>query len=307
MKYLVTGGAGFVGSHLVDSLLADGHTVYVVDNLSNGSRENVPLQARFFNMNVRDITPQFFSHEKFDGIFHLATAPRSSSLQDPITDIETNLKGILAVLELAKAHGSKVVFTSNSGIYGAGVGIDESFPNKPTTPYDVTKLASEYYCRIYHDIHGVHSCIVRFATVYGPRQKVNEALNWRPLVATLLKNVTQGETVTINGDGQQTRDLLYVKDAVHGVRKAMDSEIHTGDVMLLSTDTEHSVHQVLDVVERATLRIATKTQYTPPLKGDIRRMRYSYRKASELIGYSPKYTLAQGVREMITSLKEKST
>ena len=110
-----------------------------------------------------------------------------------------------------------MVFTSNSGIYGSsedGNAINENSNNNPTTPYDANKLVSEYYCKIYHKIYGIRSTVVRFATVYGERQKVNEKLNWRPLVATLVKNVINDENVKINGDGEQTRDLIYVKDAV---------------------------------------------------------------------------------------------
>ena len=301
MKYLVTGGAGFIGSHLVDSLIADGHEVTVIDNLSNGSKDNLPMdKITFYNMDVRDIELSFFQRDHFDGIFHLATAPRSSSLQDPITDIETNLKGMLAVLELAKAKNVKVVFTSNSGIYGSGVGIDETWPNKPSTPYDITKLASEYYCKIYHDIYGVKSCIVRFATVYGPRQKVNEALNWRPLVATMLKNVLDGETVTINGTGEQTRDLVYVKDAVQGVRKAMDGKVNNAGVFIISSDTETSVRDVYYAIQEITGK-ESWVEFTDRLQGDIDRMRLDYSRACVYLDYLPQYELRDGIRDMVSS------
>lgn len=302
MKYLVTGGAGFIGSHLVDSLIEDGHEVVVVDNLSNGSMENVNPKATFFNMNVKDIDIKFFERDHFDGIFHLATAPRSSSLQDPHTDIETNIKGMLAVLELARAKNAKIVFTSNSGIYGSGAGIDETWPNKPTTPYDVTKLASEYYLKIWHEIYGVKSCIVRFATVYGPRQKVNEALNWRPLVATMIKTILNRETVIINGDGQQTRDLLYVKDAVSGVRKAMDSDSNDADIFLISSGVETSVNQVYRTLIDMTGK-KVKALHADALPGDIRRMRINYYKAHKILGYEPCYSLNEGILLiMISSL-----
>ena len=125
----------------------------------------------------------------------------------------------------------------------------KSSVNNPTTPYDANKLVSEYYSKIYYNIHGVKSALVRFATVYGERQKVNEKLNWRPLVATFVKNVVNDESVKINGDGEQTRDLIYVKDAVQGVVKAMNSSVNNADIFLLSTNTETSVKQVLQFVE----------------------------------------------------------
>jgi UDP-glucose 4-epimerase len=240
-------------------------------------------------------------NDQFDGVFHLATAPRSSSLADPMRDIESNCKGMIAVLELAKRHGAKVVFTSNSGIYGSSVdgsAINESSVNNPTTPYDANKLVSEYYSKIYYNIYGVKSALVRFATVYGERQKVNEKLNWRPLVATFVKNVVNNESVKINGDGEQTRDLIYVKDAVQGVIKAMNSSVDNADVFLLSTNTETSVKQVLDLVENIVGKKAN-VNYDEPLKGDIKRMRYDYSKAKEYFGYEPKYSVRDGISKIV--------
>ena len=291
-----------MGSHLVESLVADGNDVTVLDNLSNGRLDNLGSlkdKIKTHVSQVEQMNPAQFE-EKFDGLFHLATAPRSSSLQDPMRDIETNCKGMIAVLELARSHGAKVVFTSNSGIYGSatdGKPITEAATNNPTTPYDADKLVSEYYCKIYHNIYGVRATCLRFATVYGERQVVNEKLNWRPLVATFVKNVLGEEEVVINGDGMQTRDLIYVKDAVQGVTKAMASNLDGADVFLISTNTETSVNQVLQSVEDVTGRKA-QVRHTEPLKGDIRRMRYDYSKAREAFGFEPKYSVRQGITQL---------
>ena len=309
MKYLVTGGYGFVGSHLVETLLDDGHDITVLDNLSNGRLDNLKAvkgKITSYVSQVEQLQAARFD-VRFDGIFHLATAPRSSSLQDPMRDIETNCKGMIAVLELARSQGAKVVFTSNSGIYGSatdGKAITESATNNPTTPYDADKLVSEYYCKIYHNIHGVRAACVRFATVYGERQVVNEKLNWRPLVATFVKNVLGNEEVAINGDGEQTRDLIYVKDAVQGVMKAMVSPVDDAEVCLISTNVETSVNQVLDAVQDITGQKA-KVKYTEPLKGDIRRMRYDYSKAKARFGFEPKYSMHDGVKRLVEYSKSK--
>ena len=303
MKYLVTGGYGFVGSHLVERLVGEGHEVTVLDNLSNGQLENlitIRKNVTSYLSNVEQIHSTFFK-TKFDGIFHLATAPRSSSLKDPMRDIETNCKGMIAVLELAREHGAKVVFTSNSGIYGSAgnsESIDENSINNPTTPYDADKLVSEYYCRIYHNLYGVRSAVVRFATVYGERQIVNEKLNWRPLVATFVKNVVNGEEVVINGDGEQTRDLIYVADAVQGVIKAMNSNVENADVFLISTDMETSVNQVLRNVQDIT-GLKVQVKHTEALKGDIRRMKYAYSKAKNMLGFEPSYSVHEGIERLI--------
>jgi len=302
-KYLVTGGLGFVGSHLSEELVNQGHDIIILDNLSNGQLSNISKikdKVTVYIAQVEQLQSTIFN-DQFDGVFHLATAPRSSSLADPMRDIESNCKGMIAVLELAKRHGAKVVFTSNSGIYGSSVdgsAINESSVNNPTTPYDANKLVSEYYSKIYYNIYGVKSALVRFATVYGERQKVNEKLNWRPLVATFVKNVVNNESVKINGDGEQTRDLIYVKDAVQGVIKAMNSSVDNADVFLLSTNTETSVKQVLDLVENIVGKKAN-VNYDEPLKGDIKRMRYDYSKAKEYFGYEPKYSVRDGISKIV--------
>jgi UDP-glucose 4-epimerase len=216
---------------------------------------------------------------------------------------------MIAVLELARTHGAKVVFTSNSGIYGSAeddASINENSINNPTTPYDADKLVSEYYCKIYHNIHGVRSAVVRFATVYGERQVVNEKLNWRPLVATFVKNVLNTEEVIINGDGEQTRDLLYVADAVQGVTKAMDSNVNNADVFLIATNTETSVNQVLKHVQEISGR-KVKVKKTEPLKGDIRRMKYDYSKARDMLDFKPSYSVREGIKRLIEYSATKKT
>jgi len=310
-NYLVTGGLGFVGSHLAEELYNSGHNVTVLDNLSNGHKNNLSHlkdKISFSISNVEHLSSTKFD-KRFDGIFHLATAPRSSSLNDPFRDIETNCKGMISVLELAKKDEAKVVFTSNSGIYGStnngGGAIDENSINNPTTPYDANKLVSEYYCKIYHNIYNTRGAIVRFATVYGERQRVNESLNWRPLVATFVKNVLRKEMVTVNGDGQQTRDLLYVKDAVQGVIKAMESISNSAEIFLLSTNTETSVNKVLRVIEDL-VRVKANVVHSDFLKGDIMRMRYNYAKAQRILGFRPSYSLEQGVGRLIEYMHKNS-
>jgi UDP-glucose 4-epimerase len=139
---------------------------------------------------------------------------------------------------------------------------------------------------------------VRFATVYGERQVVNEKLNWRPLVATFVKNMVNGEEVVVNGDGEQTRDLIYVADAVQGVIKAMNSNVDNADVFLISTNVETSVNQVLRHVQDIT-GLKAKVKHTEPLKGDIRRMKYAYSKAKNRLGFEPSYSVQEGVRRLI--------
>lgn len=297
MKYVVTGGAGFVGSYLVDRLVNDNHEVIVIDDFSNGSLENlngVDVEIREQNIVTSDIPD-------CDGIFHLATVPRSFSFDDPKNDIEVNCKGMINVLESAKNSGAKVVFTSNSGIAGSmdlHTPIDENYPDRPSTPYDADKLVCEHYCKMYHNVYGVKCANVRFATIYGYRQVVNEKINWKPLVATFLKQMKNKEQVYINGDGKQTRDLTYVRDAVQGVIKAMNSNVDDGSVGIISTTTETSVNEVFEILKEKT-GYKLDPIYNESLKGDLKSMKLSYQKAYRLYGYEPKYTPFQGIDEMV--------
>lgn len=299
MKYIVTGGAGFVGGYLVEELLKKGHEVTVIDDLSNGFTANLPGtgQIEFRKENIVNAKID----NDADGIFHLATVPRSFSFDDPRNDIEVNCKGMINVLESAKESGAKVVFTSNSGIAGSmdlHTPIDENYPDRPTTPYDADKLVCEHYCRMYHSVYGVKCANVRFATIYGYRQVVNEKINWRPLVATFLKQMKNYEKVNINGDGNQTRDLTYVRDAVQGVMKAMFSKVEDASVGIISTNTETSVNEVFGILKEK-LDYKMEPIFTDELKGDLKSMKLSYKKASDLYGYSPKYSPSQGIDEMV--------
>jgi UDP-glucose 4-epimerase len=299
MKYLVSGGAGFVGSYLVEELLNQGHKVIVVDDLSNGNESNLKpspnLEIKIANVvNVK-------IDDKIDGVFHLATVPRSFSLDDPINDIEINCKGMINMLELSRKNNCKIVFTSNSGIAGSmdlGVPIDENYPDRPSTPYDADKLVCEHYAKIYHNVYGTKCAMVRFATIYGYKQVVNEKLNWKPLVATFLKQMKNNEQIYINGDGNQTRDLTYVKDAVQGVIKAMFSEVIDSQIAIISTQTETSVNQVFKILKEK-IGYDKEPIYTDALKGDLKSMKLSYKKATEIYGYEPKYTPEEGISEMI--------
>ncbi len=307
-KFLITGGAGFVGSHLTDQLISGGHNVVILDDLSNGSIENIShhKDVILIKGSVTEI-PSEISSQSYDGIFHLATHPRSFSLSNPLKDVEVNAKGMLNVLEIAKKQNIKLVFTSNSGICGTPdyVPVDENHEDKPSTPYDANKLVSEYYCKIYHNIFGVKSIIFRLATVYGTRQKVNLQLGWRPVVATLVTDVYRGNSPTINGTGKQTRDLIHVSDVVQGLIKGFNSKINNAEVFLLSTNTETSVNDLLELIFKIVgKKLGIKK--TPANPGDIERMFLSYQKAKNAVGFEPLVSLNDGIEDYLNWLKQKN-
>lgn len=302
--FLVTGGAGFVGSHLTDYLVSKGYRVVIIDDFSNGSMDNLHHHGKKITIIRGDISwpieklKKVFRPFHFNGIFHLACWPRSLSLENPQRDLEVNALGTLHMLQIAQQHKCKLVFTSNSGILGDPdyLPMDEKHPDRPTTPYDANKLVGEYYCRIYSRIFKVKVGIVRFAAVYGDRQRSKPG--WKPLIAEFVSNAVKNKPSVIEWDGKQTRDFIYVKDAVQGVIKAFSG--NTGDdYYLLSTNTEVSVNQMYWTVQKLLQKNIDPIR-RPKKPGDLRRMRLSFNRAKRVFGYQPKYTLEMGVRNYIT-------
>lgn len=306
---LVTGGAGFVGSHLVESLLSDDVSVVVVDDFSNGSRDNLELFLDRIKLIDFDISNSDWSPlDGFnpDTIFHLATHPRSFSLQDPHRNISVNVLGMINILEFAKKKNSKVIYTSNSGICGDPqfLPVTEEHPEDCKTPYDANKLVGEHYAKIYHNIYGVYTIIFRLATVFGERQKVNEKLGWRPLIPTLVEKIETGKTPIINWDGEQTRDLIYVKDVVNCLISGAKSTDYGGKMFLLSTNKETSINKVFEIICDTTGK-QPKPKYTEKLPADLRRMLLSYDKAKKAFGYSPKFSLQEGIKKYVDWYRSK--
>lgn len=301
--YLIDGGAGFVGSHLTDHLIEQGHKVVVLDDLSNGTLDNIKHHGKNVSFVKGDISSpishlqKLLKGYKLNGIYHLACFPRSLSLANPLRDLEVNALGTLHMLQLAQRYGCKLVFSSNSGIAGNPnyIPTDEKHPDQPSTPYDANKLVGEYYCRIYHRIHGVDVGIVRFAAVYGDRQRTKP--EWKPLLAEFVDKVRKNKAPTIYWDGNQTRDFVYVKDVVQGLVKAFRGK--TGDdYYLISTDTETSVNELYATVCRVLDKKIVPIRKLK-IPGDLRRMRLSYKKAFKTFGYKPRYSLEQGVRNYV--------
>jgi len=307
---LITGGAGFIGSHLVESLSEMKVNITVLDDFSNGSNKNLKEYEDKIKIIKFDVSNDDWSSlDKYDvdTIFHLATHPRSFSLQDPIRNTEVNVIGTLKVLDYAKKKKAKVVYTSNSGICGDPqfFPVTEEHPIDCKTPYDANKLVGEYYAKIYYKIHGVYSVIFRLATVYGERQRVNEDLGWRPLIATLVKKVENDQTPVIQWDGEQTRDLIYVKDVVNCLIKGANSENQGGEMFLLSTNNETSVNKALDLICKITGKNISP-EYQEKNPGDLRRMILSYDKAKKAFGYEPKFSLEEGIKRYVNWYRNSS-
>jgi len=308
LKLLVTGGAGFVGSNFLDRFTPENEIV-VMDDLSNGSLENLANVRRKIKFLRVDVTKEssIAKAGKVDGIFHLACFPRSFSFNNPTRDVDVNVRATMNMLELARKSDAKMVFTSNSGIYGDPkfLPMDEKHSIDCKTPYDVDKYASELQMLTYRRQYGVKTVACRLATVYGPRQKVNEKLGWRPLVATFLQYLMNGRKPMVFGDGEQTRDLIYVKDVVDGLMKAFVSKGADGEAFNLGTGVETSVNELLRTLEEIT---ATKVEpaHGPPSIGDLRRMCLSIEKAKRTFNFEVQYPLDSALTEYIQWYKSKN-
>jgi UDP-glucose 4-epimerase len=301
VKLLVTGGAGFVGSNFLDRFVGE-NEIIVMDDLSNGSLANLASVRRKVKFLRVDVTKEscIAKSGKVDGIFHFACFPRSFSFNKPTRDVDVNVRATMNMLELARKSDAKMVFTSNSGIYGDPkfLPMDEKHPIDCKTPYDVDKYASELQMLTYRRQYGVRTVACRLATVYGPRQKVNEKLGWRPLVATFLQYLMRRKQPIVFGDGEQTRDLIYVKDVVDGLMKAFISRDADGEAFNLGTGVETSVNTLLRTLQEIT---GTKVEPArgPPSIGDLRRMCLNIEKAKRTFNFEVKYPLYVALKEYV--------
>lgn len=301
MRICVSGGAGFIGSHLVERLVSKGNKVIVVDDLSNGTINNLSQVQQKITFLRRDVSIPFYKEfpqsTKADTIFHLACFPRSMSFENPTRDVEVNINGMVNVLELARKTGAKVIFSSNSGIYDTSkLPINEEAEDTPKTPYDLNKLTSERYLKLYNETYGVPYTIFRFATVYGPRQKTSP--EWKPVVIEFIDKLSKGETPTIFWDGEQTRDFINVGDIVNALVLAIDSEKSNGETMILGSGKETSINQLYKII-CTQLGVNIEPERGPKALGDIARMRYDCSKAHRILGWKPRISLEEGVAKLV--------
>jgi len=297
MKILVTGGAGFIGSNVSDALVAAGHDVVVVDDLSGGARTQVPEKARFHRADVQDAPAmeEIFAQETPEVlVHHAAQMDVRRSVADPRFDAQVNVVGLLNLLEAGRRHGLRRVLFASSG--GAGYGEQEEFPAAethriaPVSPYGVSKMASELYLSCYRAMYGLEFVAMRYANVYGPRQDPHGEAG---VVAIFTRRVLAGEASTINGDGTQTRDYVFVGDIVRAnVRLATHS---WSGALNLGTGIETSVKQLYQAVCEAC-GAKVPADHGPAKPGEQRRSAISPRRAAEVIGWRPETSLAEGLR-----------
>jgi UDP-glucose 4-epimerase len=314
MKILVTGGAGFIGSHLVDELVKRNHRVIIIDNLSTGKKENINPKAKFYQIDI--CSPKIahiFKKEKPEIIYHCAAQINlRSSLKDPIFDAKTNIIGSLNILKetLSFKKIKRFIFSSTGGgIYGETrkIPTKENEPAEPTTPYGLNKLIFEKYLEIYSRFYSLSYVILRYANVYGPRQNTKAEAG---VIAIFIEKLLREEIPTINGDGNQTRDFIYVDDVVRANLLFLENKIYS----LVKRNKEVPIFNVGTGIETSIIKLfkkicqllgkKVKPKYGPFILGDLKRSALDCSKIKKF-GWKPIIDLESGLNKTIEWFKNK--
>ena len=292
MRAIVTGGAGFIGSHVVDALVAQDAEVAVVDSLVHGSKDNVSAAAELHVRDIREPLDDVFDAVRPEAVFHLAAqADVRVSVERPVEDAEVNVLGTVRILESARKHGAQVVFSSTGGaIYGDCTRpAPEDSPCQPLSPYGTAKLAGEEYLRAFNRLYGTKHIALRYGNVYGPRQDPHGEAG---VVAIFLGALLRGEQARIFGDGSQTRDYVYVGD----VARATISTIgHEGGVFNVGTGRETSVTELYELCARVA-ESDTPAEHAPARLGELQRSYLDTTLAAETLGFSAMVDIEDGLR-----------
>ena len=303
MNILVTGGAGFIGSHIVDAYIRNGHNVIIIDNMSTGVREFINPAAVFYEMDITDDRiSEVFREHKIDIVnHHAAQIDLRKSVQSPMFDIDVNIKGSVNLLENAVKNGAKkFIFASTGGaIYGDPeyIPADESHPTRPSSPYGINKLCVEKYLYYYKHVYGLNYTILRYANVYGPRQNPHGECG---VIAIFTEKILNGVEPLINGDGLQTRDYVYITDVVNANVLVLNSDEST--VYNIGTSHETDVNYIFQKINYYAGTDFTE-RHGPAKLGEQRRSVLSYEKIGNELGWKPETDIETGLKMTIEYFK----
>jgi len=307
-RVLVTGGAGFIGSHLVDGLMSGGFDVVVLDDLSSGRRENLSVHFGKSNFclvegDVKDKADVKKALEGVNVVFHLAAIVSVDfSVKNPLMVNEVNVGGTLNVLrESLKAGVKRFVYASSCVVYGESVNlpINEEQPTKPMSPYGVSKLAAEYYCRVFYEVYRLETVCLRFFNVYGSRQVIGP---YSGVIMKFIDRLKRGEMPIVYGDGEQTRDFVFVGDVVDACLRVMCCKDCVGEVVNVGSGMEVSINELAHVLCRLFSSHSVKPVYSEMRVGDIRRSCADSSKAERILGYKMKTSLRRGLTMTLKEL-----
>jgi nucleoside-diphosphate-sugar epimerase len=304
--YLVTGGAGFIGSNLVEALLERGHTVTVLDNFSTGRRENLAAFRDRINLVEGDISVLDDARRAVEGVevvLHQAAIPSvPRSIEDPISSNEANVLGTLNVLVAARdAEVRRVVYASSSSVYGDQAVNHpkvETMTPQPISPYAVGKLAGEYYCQVFHAVYGLETVALRYFNVFGPRQDPGSA--YAAVIPLFVSALLRGEPPTVHGDGEQTRDFTFIGNVVAGNLLAAEApaEQAAGRVFNLAAGQRTSLNELVSYLQEI-LDCQVQPVHTDPRPGDIKHSWADVDRARAHLGYEPQVGFLEGLRRTV--------
>ncbi len=303
MKIMVTGGAGFIGSHIVDRLIEEGHEVVVVDDLSTGKKKNINKEATFYKVDILSSRlEKIFQKERPELIsHHAAQMDVRKSVADPAFDAKSNILGLINLLECAVKNGSRRVIFASSG--GAAYGEQNAFPateahsTHPLSPYGVSKLSSEHYLYYYHKVCGLDYTALRYGNVFGPRQDPHGEAG---VVAIFTEKLLKGEQPTINGNGMQTRDYVYVKDVVEANMAVINNKVN--GIFNVGTGIESTVN----VLFKHLLEITgsdLKELHGPEKKGEQKRSCLDAKKIYNAVDWEPRVSFLEGLQNTVDYFK----
>ncbi len=302
MRYLVTGGGGFIGSNLTRKLLEDGHAVRVLDNFSSGRRENlhdVRHDIDLIEGDIRDYWTVLKAVEGIDVVLHQAALPSvPRSVANPLTSNEVNVIGTLQLLEASRHAGvKKFVSASSSSVYGETPELPkrETMPTSPLSPYAVTKLTTEYYCKVYWQLYKLPTVSLRYFNIFGPRQSPKS--EYAPVVPKFITALLDRCSPTVYGDGEQSRDFTYIDNCVQANLLAATNDQMVGDFYNVACGGQYTLNQMLDQLRRI-IGVDTQATYEPPRAGDIK---HSFAAIDKLqrFGYNPTVDFAEGLRRTV--------
>ena len=312
MHYLITGGAGFIGSHLTERLIREGHKVTVIDDFNSYydpaiKRQNIARvldQIELIEGDIRDaiLVERTFAKGKFDQVIHIAArAGVRPSIQDPKLYFTTNIDGTFNLLDACRYHGVKrFTFASSSSVYG----VNEKVPFAETdalertiSPYAATKLAGEQICSNYAHLYGIHCQCLRFFTVYGPRQRPDLA------ISKFTKRILAGELIQQDGDGSTARDYTYIEDIIDGIIAASNYDKKSFEIFNLGGSATTTLSELIKMIEAATGKKA-QIEYLPDQPGDVPRTYADVSKAHKMLGYEPQTPIADGIIKYVQWFRE---
>jgi UDP-glucose 4-epimerase len=310
MRYLVTGGAGFIGSNLVGALLDQHHTVRVLDNFSTGKRENIAPYAGTIEVFEGDIVRYHTVREAMEGVdvvLHQAALPSvPRSVKDPLSSNEVNVTGTLNILYAAKeAKVRRVVYASSSSVYGDTPELPKHegmIPN-PLSPYAVSKLAAETYCRVFARIYGLETVCLRYFNVFGPRQDPHS--QYSAVIPKFISAMLRGERPVVFGDGEQTRDFTFVENVVAANLKASTAAVEGGLTVNCACHDRISVNGLIDQIN-TILGTTIRAEYKERRQGDILHSYAAIEKAAKMLGYNPVVDFSTGLRKTVDWYKGKT-